>query len=176
MIFCISKLFKEQLKELKVESKNPIASWDFIVNNNKEEIQKISLMSSKENISTLDRKIAPGTSGSFTISIDATLAEVDIKYHIKSIDETNSPQNLKFIFEEKEYDSFKSMEEDLTGTITSSEEDKTRTFEIKWEWKYETGTTKEEIMQNDLKDTEDMRNIRNYDFTICVSGEQINYR
>ena len=37
------------------------------------------------------------------------------------------------------------MEEVLSRTISSNEREKTRTFQIYWEWKYETGTTKEEI-------------------------------
>lgn len=65
------------------------------------------------------------------------------------------------------------MEEILSGTISTNEENKTRTFQINWEWKYETGNTKEEIYQNDLIDTEDMNNISQYNFTICVSGEQV---
>ena len=107
------------------------------------------------------------------ISIDTTNSEVDIKYNIKSIDETNKPQNLKFLFEDEEYNHFSDMEESLTGIISAKDEVKTKTFEIKWEWKYETGGTEEEILQNDLKDTQDMQNIRNYDFTIFVSGEQV---
>ncbi len=65
------------------------------------------------------------------------------------------------------------MEECLTGIISLADEIKTKTFEIKWKWDYETGSTEEEIKKNDLKDTEDMQNIRNYDFIILVSGEQI---
>ena len=98
---------------------------------------------------------------------------MDIRYSIKSIDETNKPQNFKFILEEKEYNSFQDMEECLTGIISLADEIKTKTFEIKWKWDYETGSTEEEIKKNDIKDTEDMQNIRNYDFIILVSGEQI---
>lgn len=65
------------------------------------------------------------------------------------------------------------MEECLTGIISLADEIKTKTFEVKWKWDYETGSTEEEIKKNDLKDTEDMQNIRNYDFIILVSGEQI---
>ena len=65
------------------------------------------------------------------------------------------------------------MEDVLSGTISNNEIDKTRTFQINWEWKYETGNTKEEIAKNDIIDTEDMNNIKNYNFVICVSGEQV---
>lgn len=65
------------------------------------------------------------------------------------------------------------MEECLTGIISVADKIKTKTFEIKWKWDYETGSTEEEIKKNDLKDTEDIQKIRNYDFIILVSGEQI---
>ena len=65
------------------------------------------------------------------------------------------------------------MEEVLSGTINAHDIDKTRTFRINWEWKYETGNTKEEIIKNDIIDTEDINNIKNYNFVICVSGEQV---
>lgn len=168
-------LFKNSFNKntsLKIESEVPISIWDFTVNNNREEIQKINLFQSS-NENELESQLAPGTSGSFQIFLDATETQVAIKYNIISIEETNKPHNLKFIYEGKEYDSFKQMEEVLLGTINVNDKEKTRTFQIYWEWKYETGNTKEEIIKNDLIDTEDMNNIRKYNFVICVSGEQI---
>ena len=159
-------------KSLKIESEIPISTWSFIVNNKKEEIQKINLFES--NIKAKhESRLAPGTSGSFKIFLDATDSEVDLEYHINSVEEINKPRNLKFIFNEKEYESLKQMEEVLSGTISADENEKTRLFQINWEWKYETGDTKEEIIKNDLIDTEDMNKIRIYNFVICVSGEQV---
>ena len=159
-------------KSLKIESEVPISKWSFTVNNKTEEIQKINLFES--NIDTNhESRLAPGTNGSFTIFLDATESEVDLKYQIISVEEIDKPHNLKFIFNGKEYESFKQMEEVLSGTISTDEIEKTRTFQINWEWKYETGNTKEEIAQNDIIDTEDINNIKNYNFVICVSGEQV---
>lgn len=159
-------------KSLKIESEVPISIGSFTVNNKREEIQKINLFESNIDVNH-ESRLAPGTSGSFTIFLDATESEVDLKYQIISVEEINKPHNLKFIFNEKEYESFKQMEEVLSGTISNEEKEKTRTFQINWEWKYETGNTKEEIVQNDIIDTEDMNNIRKYNFIICVSGEQV---
>ena len=114
-----------------------------------------------------------GTSGSFNIVINATKSEVDLRYIVKSIDETNKPHNFKYFFDNNEYNSFSDIEESLTGIIYANDEIKTRTFEIKWEWKFETGDTEEEILKNDFIDTQDMQNIRLYNFTIFVSGEQV---
>lgn len=170
--FLLEIISSKTSKSLKIESEVPISKWSFTVNNKTEEIQKINLFES--NIDTNhESRLAPGTSGSFTIFLDATEAEVDLEYQIISVEEINKPHNLKFIFNEKEYDSFKQMEEVLSGTINVDDVEKTRTFQINWEWKYETGNTKEEIDQNDIIDTEDMNNIKNYNFVICVSGEQV---
>ena len=162
----------QETTSLIIESEAPISIWSFTVNNKKEEIQKINLFQSN-NENSNESRLAPGTSGSFQIILDASNTQVDLKYNIFSIEESNKPHNLKYIFDEKEYDSFKQMEEILSGTISTNEENKTRTFQINWEWKYETGNTKEEIYKNDLLDTEDMNNISQYNFTICVSGEQV---
>ena len=172
MIFILEIASSKTSKSLKIESEVPISKWSFTVNNKTEEIQKINLFES--NIDTNhESRLAPGTSGSFTIFLDAADSEVDLEYHINSVEEINKPHNLKFIFKEKEYETFKQMEEVLSGTISVDEKEKTRTFQINWEWKYETGNTEEEIIKNDLLDTEDMNNIKRYNFVICVSGEQI---
>ena len=96
-------------------------------------------------------KLAPGTSGNFTISIDATGTQVGIKYMINSIEETDKPRNLKFFFEDKKFNSLKQMEKYLTGTISANDNNKTRTLKINWEWKFETGDTEDEIVKNNIK-------------------------
>lgn len=172
MIFILEIASPKISESLKIESEIHISTWSFIVNNKKEETQKINLFESNINTNH-ESRLAPGTSGSFKIFLDAAYSEVDLEYHINSVEEINKPHNLKFIFKEKEYETFKQMEEVLSGTISVDEKEKTRTFQINWEWKYETGNTEEEIIKNDLLDTEDMNNIKRYNFVICVSGEQI---
>ena len=48
-----------------------IASWKFKVNENEEKMQTISLSSTINNFTLANGKIAPGTSGSFQIKLDA---------------------------------------------------------------------------------------------------------
>lgn len=171
--FFIGTLFNKYNTSIKGEGLAELATWNFKVNNKKEQIQSIDLVSTINNETILDSKLAPGTSGSFNIIIDATDTQVGIKYNINSIEETNKPHNLKFIYEEKEYNSLKELQEKLSGTIYANDINKVRTLKILWKWDYETGSTAEEIKVNDLLDTEDAQNIQNYKFTICVSGEQI---
>ena len=171
--FFIGLVFNKYNTAIKGEGLADIATWNFKVNGKKEEIQSIDLVSTINDETILGSKLAPGTSGSFDIVIDATETEVGIKYNIISIEETNKPHNLKFKYEEKEYNTLKELQEKMCGTINANDENKVRILKILWKWNHETGSTAEEINANNLLDTEDAQNIQNYKFTICVSGEQI---
>ena len=150
-----------------------IATWSFKVNGQKEQVQEIKLVSTYNSETLVNNKIAPGTSGSFNIIVDATGSEVGIKYNIKFAEESNKPQNLKFVYGGKEYDSIKQLGDELSGTISSNEEDKTRTINVQWKWNYETGSSAEQINANDIIDTNDAISIANYTFQVIVTGTQV---
>ena len=124
-----------------------IATWSFKVNGQKEQVQEIKLV--------------------------ATGSEVGIKYNIKFAEESNKPQNLKFVYGGKEYDSIKQLGDELSGTIAANEEDKTRTINVQWKWNYETGSSAEQINANDIIDTNDAISIANYTFQVIVTGTQV---
>ena len=150
-----------------------IAKWSFKVNGQKEQVQEIKLVSTYNSETLVNNKIAPGTSGSFNIIVDATGSEVGIKYNIKFAEESNKPQNLKFVYGGKEYDSIKQLGDELSGTIAANEEDKTRTINVQWKWNYETGSSAEQINANDIIDTNDAISIANYTFQVIVTGTQV---
>jgi len=150
-----------------------IATWSFKVNGQKEQVQEIKLVSTYNSETLVNNKIAPGTSGSFNIIVDATGSEVGIKYNIKFAEESNKPQNLKFVYGGKEYDSIKQLGDELSGTIAANEEDKTRTINVQWKWNYETGSSAEQINANDIIDTNDAISIANYTFQVIVTGTQV---
>lgn len=150
-----------------------IATWSFKVNGQKEQVQEIKLVSTHNSETLVNNKIAPGTSGSFNIIVDATGSEVGIKYNIKFAEESNKPQNLKFVYGGKEYDSIKQLGDELSGTIAANEEDKTRTINVQWKWNYETGSSAEQINANDIIDTNDAISIANYTFQVIVTGTQV---
>ena len=150
-----------------------IATWSFKVNGQKEQVQEIKFVSTYNSETLVNNKIAPGTSGSFNIIVDATGSEVGIKYNIKFAEESNKPQNLKFVYGGKEYDSIKQLGDELSGTIAANEEDKTRTINVQWKWNYETGSSAEQINANDIIDTNDAISIANYTFQVIVTGTQV---
>lgn len=172
LIFISGQIYAKYNTKVKGEGLAPIATWSFNVNEQKEQVQAINLVSTSNNETLLDNKIAPGTSGSFRIIVDGSDSDVEINYQINFAEETNKPQHLKFIYEELEYNSLKELEDKLSGKIEANDENKLKTFDIKWKWDYETGSNEDEIAKNDLIDTKDMQEIKNYQFTIYVTGKQ----
>lgn len=171
--FFIGQAYAKYFTKLKGEGAAEIASWDFKVNGQKEQVEKINLNSTMNNESLIGNKIAPGTEGSFNIVIDATGTDVGINYNIDFSEESNKPTNLKFTYDEKEYNSIEELTEDLSGVINANDENKERTLNIKWKWDYETGETPEEIASNDEIDTLEAATLSDYTFNVTVSGTQV---
>ena len=136
-----------------------VASWSFKVNENAEKMQTISLKSTINNSTLVNNKIAPGTAGTFQIKVDATGADVGINYNVKFENESKKPTNLKFEYDGK--------------TFNSNDNEKIKTITIAWNWKYETGSTPQEIAKNDKLDTDEAKQIKNYTFDVIVSGTQV---
>ena len=130
-------------------------------------------MSTYNNETLENNKVAPGTSGSFNIVVDATGSEVGVEYAIKFLNESEKPQNLVFIHNDNTYTTLQELETDLSGTIDANDENKTRTITIGWEWQYEIGANENEINQNDRVDTQNAKDLENYTFDINVIGTQV---
>ena len=171
LLFIGGNTFSKQVTEVKGKGVANVANWSFKVNNNEAQIQTINL-ASNNNKNLTDNKIAPGTSGNFQIKINAEGAEVGINYKISFINETNKPQNLFFIYNDKKYKNITEMEKDLTGTIDATTGEKERNIEIYWEWTYETKID-ENSSVNDKIDTQDSKNIKEYKINIKVEGVQV---
>ena len=165
--------YAKYVSEVRGEGIAEVATWSFKVNGQDKKVEAINLASTCNNETLVDNKIAPGTSGSFNIIVDATGSEVGINYNIAFTEEENKPQNLKFIYNDTEYNSIKDLGNDLSGTINANDEEKTITLNIKWKWDYETGSNPGEVTTNDLIDTQDAQRIQNYTFDVVVTGTQV---
>lgn len=149
-----------------------IAKWNFKVNEATEEFETIKLADTYDQTTLIDGKIAPGTSGSFDLVIDATGAEVGVDYKVDFQNETNKPTNLKFTYNNQTLDEIEEYEEFFKGTIDANDENKTRTLTVEWEWPYETGTDTE-IIANDEVDTAEGLSALDYTFDVVVTGTQV---
>lgn len=172
--FVGGQVYSKYVARLKGEGIAQVATWRFKVNGQEEQVQTINLQSSYNNGTLINNEIAPGTKGKFDIVVDGTGSDVGIYYSINFTNEQNKPRNLKFTYNNIQYNSITELTTVLSGVINSNEEEKNKTFTINWEWKYETGNTKEEIATNDKIDTDDGKLISNYTFDVIVSGNQIN--
>lgn len=171
--FIGGQTYSKYVTEVRGDGTAQIATWDFKVNGQKEEVQTISLGSTYDSSTLVNGKIAPGTEGDFQIKVDATGSDVGIDYKIKFTDETTKPANLKFYYQEVEYNSILELGEALSGTINADDENKSKTFDIKWKWNYETGSNPTEVASNDKIDTQNAQEITNYEFDVIVSGTQV---
>lgn len=171
--FLGGKTFSKYIAEVKGSGTAEVASWSFKVNGKDDIVQAINLLSTCNDETLIDNKIAPGTSGTFDIVVDATGSDVGVNYKVQFLNESQKPQNLKFIYEDEEYSTIQELQENLTGTINANDEEKTRTITINWEWAYQTGSNQTEINNNDIIDTEDAKNISNYTFDVNVIGTQV---
>lgn len=171
--FISGKTFSKYVSEVKGTGTAEIANWVFKVNGKEDVVQNVNLLSTYNNETLINNKVAPGTSGSFNIVVDVTGSEVGIDYVIQFLNESEKPQNLKFIYDDKQYTYIQELEKDLLGTINANDENKTRTITINWEWQYETGVNENEINQNDEIDTNNAKQLENYTFDIYVKGTQV---
>ena len=171
--FVGGQTYSKYVTEVRGDGTAQIATWDFKVNGQKEEVQTISLGSTYDSSTLVNGKIAPGTEGNFQIIVDATGSDVGIDYKIKFSDETTKPTNLKFYYQEVEYNSILELGDALSGTINANDKNKSKTFDIKWKWNYETGSNPTEIASNDKIDTQNAQEITNYEFDVIVSGTQV---
>ena len=149
-----------------------VAKWSFKVNGDSEDLETIQLFETIDESKLVNGKIAPGTSGEFTINIDGTGTEVGIDYHIKFENEQNKPTNLVYYYENQKYNSLSEIGPAVNGTIFADDEDKIRDITIQWEWQYQTGDV-DEIDTNDAIDTQEGIANLDYTFDVIVTGTQV---
>lgn len=148
-----------------------VAKWAFQIKKDGEETKNINLGSTVNKSTLVDGKIAPGTSGEFVITLDATGSEVDMDYSLEFTNEENKPQNLCFSYQGKQYKTLAAIGE-IIGKIRYSDVSRTVGIPILWEWSYETGTTTSDISTNDKIDTENANTITEYTFDAVVTATQ----
>mgnify|MGYP003302086622 CR=1 FL=1 len=149
-----------------------VAKWAFQIVKDGEETKTINLASTVDKETLIDGKIAPGTSGTFEISVDASGSEVDLDYTIEFANEKNKPNNLVFVYKGLNYKSLSDIK--ISGKIENYKENKVKNESITWKWNYETGKTEDEITTNDKLDTQDAEKIAQYTFDIITTATQSN--
>lgn len=142
-----------------------VAQWKFEANGGTSEFN-IDLANTKYS-NVVDKKIAPGTKGSFDIILDATGSEVGVAYSIKLLAPPNLPDGFEFYSSDTDSKEKIDLTKPLTGKIelgpsTSAIKD-TVTKTIYWEWP---GTG------SDDKDTDAGKTPSTMTLGITITGEQ----
>ena len=123
---------------------------------------------SKQFTHVVANKLAPGTNGSFTASLDVTGTEVDVDYEITIDEITNKPTNL--IITDAEGNTLTKGSK-ITGTLPVGST--TASQVISWNWPYETGNTAEEKKANDAIDTTDGINAETMTIKYTITAVQV---
>ncbi len=180
--FFTGSTFAKYLTKHKTVASFQVARWSvsekFLVNGVSNTSEEISLATTYNPETLVNGKVAPGTSGTFGIEIDATGTETGIDYEIK-FGTALGPiiGNLVFIYDGKSYSSLSELSNDLTGNIAANAEDKIVSLEIGWCWPYETLSNGSSV-QGDIQDTLDAKSIYNspYSFDVTIICTQVTPR
>lgn len=178
LVFSTGYTFAKYYTEIEGGGIGSIAKWSFIANNSEDTMQKISLVDTANQVSLVEGKIAPGTSGNFDIVIDATGSEVGVDYEVRVAEENNMPTNLiyKVVVDGQTSENYTSLKElaekELKGNIDTLNGENTKTIKVIWEWPYET----KDVSGNIVGDEEDLANGTssnlNYEFVLQIIGTQ----
>lgn len=149
-----------------------VAAWSFEVNGPEgSTIENVALTDTTIKEGTLvDGRIAPGTSGSFDIEIDASGSEVGVDYIIEISGLNAGPKNLVFTADGLDV-ATDAVNGKITfsGAIAATATGTPVTKTINWAWAYETP----EVATNDVQDTTDSGS-GDLTYTIKVVGTQQN--
>lgn len=149
--------FAKYITSLKGSSEVQIAKWNFKVTAGSSENLTIDLAQTRyENDTTeVDKtKVAPGTKGEIVFNIDGNDSQVSLEYDI-NMSLTQIPENLIFYTDEQMTNAVykDNGEMHLNGYFGVDNENKKETKTLYWQWNLETGTTQEEIENNDVLDS-----------------------
>lgn len=157
-------------KNKKQRQKN---QYDFDISFKKKSSTEIDLINTIEAKGFINSKVAPGDRGSFSIVISTKKSMADMKYQINFQDLSNKkPSNMTFKLRgnSQSYGSLQELEKNLKGIIPKKSQ---KTMIVDWQWAYETGETKEAIRKNDEIDTIEGEKLKNYQFKMMVTGEEV---
>ena len=156
-----------------------IAKWNF-QSDNSQETFNIALDQNYDestllSVRTVDGKakklIAPGTSGSFDINLINT-SEVGVNFTVSLDQIDNLPHNIKFYKDASYQTELTPGSSTITGVLTANDSTGVNVT-IYWKWLYETGTTTDEIIENDAFDTTDGINGSDLTIPVTVKGIQV---
>lgn len=176
--------YAKYTSEIKKSGNATVAKWDFVNDNDGNAVSMaIQLPSTNIDANTLvNGKIAPGTAGSFDVTVVNTHTEVGTAYSVSLDSITNKPTNLKFYKTRSgSAGSYTYSDEIVPGNATTgvvisgtlNPNDATGvTQTIYWVWEYEIGTGST-LTANDGNDTTDGTAANTITVGLTITGTQV---
>lgn len=154
--------FAKYLTEHSTSASLKVAKWavteNFLVNGSSTTSESINLAKTYNPETLSNEKIAPGTSGSFGVEIDASGTETGVIYQVEFDNITGTkPENLEFTYNNNKYSDLTKLSKALTGTIAANADTKVLNLEIEWSWVYDS-LNANKIDTRDTQDTLDRSN------------------
>lgn len=170
--YLFQSTYAKYRKQVTSEMNGDIANWSIKVNNEDINGKKTLTKNITPEITSSeyvkDKKIAPGSSGYFTVTIDATNVDVDFNYELTT--ELNQNTNLTDfkIYRYKINDGkvYSTYDNKLTGEIKKNTKETKFTYYIKWD---DDDTT--QTMDN-TKDTEYAKNHKDVKINLNIKFTQ----
>lgn len=149
-----------------------VAKWSFEADNPISTLN-INFGQTYDPTTLVAQKIAPGTRGSFEISVKNTNTETGVNFTIALGEVSNVPTNLKFYKD----NTYTTEITPGTGTITGQLKAKDATglsVPIYWKWEYETVDAQDSVTAGDTADTTNGK-AETLDLTIpvTITGTQV---
>ena len=166
--------YAKYITTIKASTDIPIGKWMFKVNNSEaEDIGKINLGQKTYTAETLAKdNLAPGTEGTFKVSLDASQIKTGVRYSVAFNNIKNKPENLYFKVGNNTYYDFETLAAGLGGVIDANDTKRDREIEVNWIWDYVTNRNGT-IEDNDKLDTAQGKAAQTFSFDILVTGTQI---
>jgi hypothetical protein len=152
-----------------------IAKWniseEFYSNGSATSSTELDLAKTYNTDTLVSGKIAPGTSGNFRIVIDASGTQTGVDYAIKFNTSESIPTNLIYIYNGVPY-TLSSLEEKLKGKISTDETNEKLSFDIEWQWPYETFDENASSISGDSIDTNEGETIESFTLNVTITCTQ----
>lgn len=162
----VSRTYAKYVKTLdNATGTTTVAKWDFKKGTNYG-VFDITLPGTVDATTLVSGRIAPGTSGTFTIDLDNSGSEVGVEYTIEFTTASGVPSNLVF---KQSTTTISAAGSKVIGTIPAGQTD---SVELSWEWPYE--TTSSALTVEDGEDTANGEAVsRTMTLTATVNGKQV---
>ena len=149
-----------------IDNLNQKSIYKFNVDYKDMKLKSINLLDSADKTTFVYEKIAPGSKGEFEIELNSNQ---NLKYRIEFKSNNAKPQNLNFkVFNDNvfldEANTLEKLSESMKGNINKNQK---IIYKIEWYWEFQNSHDLEKV---DIQDTNDAKNINQYNFDVYTYG------